>query len=76
MPSRSTVFRTAEGSTVIACSRGPAKKCSVCKKAPATQLCDHPEEMGTCDAALCKACSVRGPHGSDFCPTHAEQAKK
>ena len=71
MPMESKVFRTAEGSIVIACSRTKRKDCSVCTQRRGDLLCDFVKPNGkTCDAPLCRDCAKRVGPNKDFCPTH------
>lgn len=72
----------ANGTRIIACSRGPKKRCK-CGK-PATLLCDYPlrgkKEGKTCNAPMCRSCAVtfgmRGEDTIDYCRAHAELAAK
>lgn len=63
-----------------ACSRGRTKACSVCKVRPATKLCDWPltgsKSGQTCDRDLCDRCAAHVGKDLDYCPCHAEIAKK
>ena len=55
--------------------RRPRTRCAVCRQPGATQSCDgRTRGEKTCDAALCRECSVRPRAGVDFCPTHRDQA--
>ncbi len=74
-----------DGATFIVCSRKrrkPPPLCCVCKRRPATLLCDAPvadRPSGTCDRPLCEKCTsrsnVRHLDGEtfDLCPRHASE---
>ena len=67
-----------DGRTIgFACRRGGrTRRCSSCRAATATQLCDYPLANGkTCDRPLCRRCAVKQPgRDMDFCPPHARLA--
>ena len=61
-----TPFRTADGISGIACTRGQkTKRCATCQKSGAQLLCDG------CDRPLCGACHVSPVPAHDFCPACA-----
>ncbi len=69
------LIRMPNGVVAFVCGRGPRRKCSVCKRRPATLLCDFPlrgaKAGATCDRALCPSCAVAVGADRDYCPAHA-----
>lgn len=64
------------GGTAIVC--GPktrAKRCACGSGRPADLLCDWKVLGGTCDAAICSACTHVPAPDKDLCPTHAAEWK-
>lgn len=75
------IHGTSGGGVVFLCGRKLPKApiCEVCRRFTSTLLCDGREsgKAGTCDAKLCRECSVQRSSGAytfDLCPKHRGQA--
>lgn len=62
----------------IICTRGRrAPDCRVCRKRPASKLCDHRGRDGRlCSLPMCASCATSGGHDVDFCPAHASAGEQ
>lgn len=72
-----TVKTGTGGQLAIVCSRGrKTRNCYVphCRR-PATKLCDHPVENGTCDAPICDIHARYIGPGIDHCPKHYQEGE-
>jgi hypothetical protein len=64
------------GGSAIVCSSGRSKRCACGGRA--TLLCDWKvpsRRSGTCDAPICRRCTVSPASDKDLCPDHAEAYK-
>lgn len=67
---------SSNGMTGFVCGPAPrAKKCGCGSGQLSRLLCDWKVEGGTCDAALCPACTHVPAEGKDLCPRHAAEWK-
>lgn len=68
-----------KGRAIVCRGRGKSRRCIVCRRAPATALCDAPLERPrykrksgskTCDRPLCAGCAIHRDEDVDVCPEH------
>jgi hypothetical protein len=54
--------------SIVCYDKPRARKCSVCKKNPGSQLCDGRDHTGkTCDRRMCRSCCYSPGDGHDYC---------
>ena len=70
-------FRAEDGTVVVVCTRGPARRaraCVVCQ-APGTRLCDFAlvgaRKGDTCSRPLCDRCTAKWPRPAPIVPIDA-----
>ncbi len=62
-----------DGSAMIVCTRGPRKRCVVCRSEHHLTLCDYEVAPGrTCDTAACIYHAHHLEPDVDYCPRHAQ----
>jgi hypothetical protein len=65
-----------DGTTAHVRTSGSRARCSACKTALGTLLCDGPAKPGsrskTCDAPLCRRCAKHVGPDRDLCPACVE----
>jgi hypothetical protein len=74
-----TPILNADGSVMgVFCGRvRKTPTCSLCKRAPGTQLCDGKrlDKPGTCDVPMCRECALHVGPNRDLCPACAKRTR-